>query len=334
MDLARRVVLATVILPWRRREPRTLGVGVALLAIVAAIGAGLVESVKDTAKTLAARTMTWGTEFGRGHLPSRTPASRQKCCALHPGGSTGRGSGRLANQIHSSIPEPRSRSGLQRAPSSGAQCRPYVEAGGSSDVWRQREAAEAIGREWLKQSGTGLLIWGEVAGRDKVLRINFLLSEGETTKRPKESYTLSESLELSPDFNEDLGVVVVARAGASLVRLASNTEGLVPDLLEEIYPRLTAIGANPVVAQSKASCDWKLTIAVAQMVLGDGKRDNNRLLEAIATSRSLVVDDRCAVDRDAVAAANFFLGSSLRMLGDRESGTARFEEAITAFVRP
>jgi tetratricopeptide (TPR) repeat protein len=115
-----------------------------------------------------------------------------------------------------------------------------------------------------------------------------------------------------------------------LVRL-SPSEDLVPDLLEEIYPRLTAIGASPVVAQSKASCEWKLTMAVAQIGLGLGKSDDTRWLDAVDILRSLIADDRCAANREAVARANLLLGGSLQMLADRDSGTARLEEAITVY---
>ena len=59
--------------PWRRRETKKYGVGVVVLAIVAAIGAGLADSIKDGVKSLASRTMTWGQTWIEEIFPPELP---------------------------------------------------------------------------------------------------------------------------------------------------------------------------------------------------------------------------------------------------------------------
>ena len=338
-----------------RKKAKRFGAGVALSAIVMAvlmaIGGGMVEGVKDTAKSLVTQTVTWGQRWVEEIFPPAIPqADSNAALSILLAQLEGDHDGSQTTHVRVSVDrildlsDKRSQIQLLRTDR-------ILRRGPSSDVRDQRNFAESVGREWLKRSGAGLLIWGEVGGRDKVLRLNFLLGEGETKKRLRESFTLSQQLELSPDFSEDLALVIVARAVATLARFASNSEGLVPDVLEQVYPRLSAIGANPAVAQSQASCELRLTIAVVLMLLGDGKGDSDRLTEAIATSRRLIADDRCLADRSNVASANFVRAYSLYALdahetgtanqdclcdfwgmpGFRPSGSARLEEAITAF---
>jgi tetratricopeptide (TPR) repeat protein len=314
----------------RRITKWLLGGVVALLgAIALAIYQGLLGGITDATKPLASRTVNSVLNWVDDTFPPRLPqADKNAALAILMAQLEGDGDGSQSRYVHQSLVRALDLTGKGRQ-IQVLEAGRMLKLGTARDLWRQREAAEVMGRAWLKQSGAGLLIWGEVAGRDKVLRINFLPSEGKTAIRTNESYLLTDRFELSSDFGEDLGIVIVARVAAPLARALVYNQ-LIPDLLEEIYPRLTAISANPAVAQSKASCDLKLTSAMVLMVLGDVRDHTDQVNQAIAISQSLIANDRCAVNRHTVATANVVLASSLLVLGKRERGTARLEEAITA----
>lgn len=303
---------------------------VALLAILAAVGTGILASVQDTTKSLFDRTTNWAQNWLGDIFPAELPqADKDAALSILVAHLYGDQDGSQTDHLRKSLHHALDLTGTGRQVQVIGTDR-VLKHHVSNDLRRQRESAEAIGREWLKQSGAELLIWGEVAGRDKVLRINFLPSDGEIStrqiwgelgkaRRLAESYTFSDRLVLSADFTEDLGFVIVSRGVAILARRASNGGSVAPDLLREIYPRLIAIGTNPVVVQSRASCDWKFTIAVVMMTLSEQKDEANRLNEAITNLRSLIADAQCAVDRDTVAAASFVLGHSLSLRADREN---------------
>jgi hypothetical protein len=179
---------------------KKFGASVVLVAIVAAIGAGLVESIKDTAKSLASGTLTWGRNWIEDTFPPQFPqADKNAAISILVAHLEGDLDGSQTSHLSDSLSRALDLSDKGRQVQV-LTARRTLKRGTSGDLWRQREAAESMGREWLKQSGADLLVWGEVARKDKVLRINFLSSQSEMAKRPKENYALSDRLELSPDF--------------------------------------------------------------------------------------------------------------------------------------
>jgi hypothetical protein len=166
-----------------KKRTRKLQIGVVVLAIAAAIGGGLVESVKDSAKSVASRALSWAQNRIEDLVPPEVPKAREpRALAILVAQLGGDHDGSQTALVHRS---------LRRALDLGDKGRDVqvltvgrvLKLGGSSDVWQQRKEAERVGREWLKRSGAELLIWGNVPG-NKVMHINFLLDEGETT--PKE----------------------------------------------------------------------------------------------------------------------------------------------------
>ena len=120
-----------------------------------------------------------------------------------------------------------------------------LRRGDSSDVYQQRQIAEAKGRKWLAASGADVLVWGYMVADYN--RIFFLPSEGAVKRQPRESYS-DPGFYFQKDFNEDLGDAIAAR----MVAAASPAfEGgkFVADLLDKIYPRLEALAANKVIAE-------------------------------------------------------------------------------------
>jgi hypothetical protein len=157
-------------------ETRTkkFGLGV-LVAIVAAIGVGLTDTIREEVKSLASRARTLGQAWIEEVFPPELPkAEKNAALSILVAQLEGDEDSSQTKHLRASL-----RCALDLG-GKGQQIQVLdagrtLKQGASSDVWRQREATEARGREWLKRSGAGLLIWGEVAGRDKVLRINFLL---------------------------------------------------------------------------------------------------------------------------------------------------------------
>ena len=172
-----------------------------------------------------------------------------------------------------------------------------LRRGSSSDVYQQRIDAEATGREWLRQAGADVLIWGDVAEKGKALRVFFLLREGSPTRQLSESYVIGPNIALSKDFNEDLGYVIAGQVVAA-VSPAYETGKFVADLLDEIYPRLGALAANKVISESPAFCEVKFAIGDVSGVLGKQRGNNNELLKAIGTYRDLIASGRCVTDQN------------------------------------
>jgi hypothetical protein len=72
-----------------------------------------------------------------------------------------------------------------------------------------RAEAEKEGRHWLKEHPADLLIWGEVAKADQVLRLRFTGSEDQRTADAS-PYKLNDTMILPTNFHDDFAVQLVA----------------------------------------------------------------------------------------------------------------------------
>jgi tetratricopeptide (TPR) repeat protein len=208
-----------------------------------------------------------------------------------------------------------------------------LHRGDSGDEARDHGVAQAEGRRWLKKSGATILIWGEVAAKDKVLRLFFTPNTGELDRTPQESYTLSERLELVKDFQDDLGLVIAAHVTA-LAAPAYETGRFIGDLLDGLYPRLVAIRRQLMqgpVGGTKPACYVTAALAVVAESIGEQRGLNTRLSEAIELFRSLASEKACLDEPFFALTARIHLGNGLAKLGERESGTARLDEAVAVF---
>ena len=84
-------------------------------------------------------------------------------------------------------------------------------------------AAARQGRRWLEQQNADILIWGEVAKADQVLRLRFLSRAVEGDDAAK-GYVFDEALELPPEFGVDFGQVLYMTA-LSAVGPATEMQG-------------------------------------------------------------------------------------------------------------
>ncbi len=105
-------------------------------------------------------------------------------------------------------------------------------------------AAAREGREWLEQQNADILIWGEVAKTDHVLRLRFLsrAAEGDETAK---GYVFDEALELPPEFGVDFGQVLYMTA-LSAVGPATEMQGkYLVDLLRPAAQKVERLLENP-----------------------------------------------------------------------------------------
>ena len=160
---------------------------------------------------------------------------------------------------------------------------PYPETLSISEISERSQAlidAEAMGRKWLKATNADLLIWGEVARSDAVLRLRILAAESESSEA--KGYVLSENLELPTDFGEELGAALEGIVVAS-VTAAYDSGKYVVDILKPAHLRLKSITQNLPTTFTFAS---RGTILHAQAVtaakLGEQQGDNSLLVEGVA----------------------------------------------------
>jgi hypothetical protein len=309
---------------------KKFGIGVAVLAIAGAVGAGLTEVVKEAATSTVRQTISWGQEQIEQVFPSALPqADKNAAFSIFVAKLDGDADGSQTKLVRESL--------RRSFDATDAQHRIEVREigrvlrdGTSGDVLLDRQKAQETGKEWLKQSGAHVLIWGYVADRNKALRIFFVSGEGTVEKRPTETYTLTERFQLSEDFGEDLGLIIAVKA----VALSKSFPlpllfGGPPKETDSYHQRLKAIARQKLVNQTKAGC--QLRAAIGEMLVCSPSLNDSSMVEAIETLNELLGDSRCAADSELVAQAHDLLGFAFLTLGKRESGTARLEQAVTAY---
>jgi len=189
--------------------------------------------------------------------------------------------------------------------------------------------AEATGRKWLKNSGADLLVWGKVAQEDEVLRLRMLASEGGESE--SKGYVLTETLELSIDFAEELGAALEGIIVAS-VSSAYSSGTYVTDILKPAYKRLRNVTQNLPAKFTPISRGSIFNAhAMTALRLGEQLGDNRYLAEAITSYRAALAEwTRERVPYNwAMTQSN--LGIALALLDERERKTARLEEAVIAY---
>jgi len=318
---------------------KKFGIGFAVLALAGAVGAGLTEVVKEAAKSTVRQTISWGQEKIEQIFPSALPQADQNAAfSIFVAKLDEDPDGSQTKLVRESLRRSFDATDAQHR-IEVRQIGRVLREGTSDDVLLSRQKAEETGKEWLKQSGAHVLIWGSVARQDKALRIFFVAGEGTVGKRPNDTYTLTERFQLSEDFGEDLGLIIAVRAVA-LSKL--------PDLIlsggnSDIYPRLKAIAGQRLVSQTKAGC--KLRAALGELQLcsldiplllpGVSLQPLRSLapimIESIETLQGILGDSHCADDSELVIRVHDLLGYALLTLGKEENGTARLEQAVAAY---
>jgi tetratricopeptide (TPR) repeat protein len=191
------------------------------------------------------------------------------------------------------------------------------------------EAAEKKGRDWLTKKHGDVLIWGEVADKNKVLRLRFVTPRDGGAAKP---YSLNEKLELPVDFGSDLGAVLSAQAASAISPIYDRSGEALAALIAPIVAKLKPLAESPPASfpeETRAQL-WN-AYAAGEKRLGEERGDNARLASAIAYyKKALTIWTRDKVPLKWAMTQNN-LGEALRVLGERESGTARLEEAVAAY---
>ena len=175
-----------------------------------------------------------------------------------------------------------------------------------------------------------VLVWGEVAASDKVLRLRFLPQSGEALVPPP--YRLNEVLELPANFNADLGTVLAVQAATSIGPIYERSGEALANVIEPVVAKLRPLAENPPAGfadEDKARL-WE-AFASGEQRLGVERGQNTQLETAIRYYRKVLeVSARERVPLEWAVTQNN-LGTALVSLGQRESGTARLDEAVAAF---
>ncbi len=226
----------------------------------------------------------------------------------------------ILNSLRTQFGEDYAKRGLQILPRGEAL---VAKAG---DLQKVEEPLKTKGREWLVEQNASVLIWGEAAARDELLRLRFLSAEEDGTAKP---YALSEqTLELPQDFGADLGAVLAAQAATAISPVYDRDGEALAALLSPIVAKLKLLAENPPASFAD---ETRVKLWQAYAAGADRLGDNSRLATAIAFFKRVLTArarDKAALDW---AMTQNNLGNALARLGERESGTARLEEAVAAF---
>ncbi|WKW49431.1 tetratricopeptide repeat protein [Rhodomicrobium lacus] len=207
---------------------------------------------------------------------------------------------------------------------------PDVLAIGPGEVGAAEAHAEKRGRDWLKAKNADVLIWGEVAAHDKVLRLRFLAPAGEGGGA--KPYALSSTLELPENFTSELGAALAVQATALIAPIYENAGQVLAGLIAPAVAKLKPLAENPPASFSdEARAQLWHAYATANAKLGEERGDSEKLKTAIAFYlKTLTIWTRERVPLDWATTQNN-LGTALSTLGARESGTGRLDEAVAAY---
>ena len=191
-------------------------------------------------------------------------------------------------------------------------------------------AAEARGRRWLEQEGADLLLWGEVAEEDGLLRVRFLQPEGDGGSAGP--YALNAELELPQDFGEDAAVAIAALAATAILQVRDGSGETLAPLIEAVLERLRPFAENPPASFGSAvRGEFWHAYGAGELYLAQERGDSGRFVLAAAYFRKALEEwPRERVPLEWAKAQNN-LGTALSALGMRESGTELLQAAANAF---
>ena len=87
------------------------------------------------------------------------------------------------------------------------------------------------------------LVWGEVGGRDKLLRLRLLPAEGDGASK---AYALAEqTLELPLDFGGDLGTLFAAQAATAISPVYDRAGEALANLIAPFVARSKPLAEKP-----------------------------------------------------------------------------------------
>ena len=206
-----------------------------------------------------------------------------------------------------------------------------ITADSAADI----QTGHAKAREWLKQSGAQVLIWGKVltANGKSVPNLYWTTAESSNPKKPSDRYVLGEDLRLPPVFQSDLSDILRLLVVTQSSAFNAEEGHFVTDRLRPFIGRVRRL------LEGDAAKNWTAEdIARTKLILGDAldtvgeqSGDNAALGEAIELfKKALDGLTRQQYPLEWAGTQNN-LGNALRTLGQRESGTQHLTEAVAAY---
>ena len=188
---------------------------------------------------------------------------------------------------------------------------------------------EETGRDWLAEQNADILIWGEVARADEVLRLRILppapIAAGAT------SYRLTETLELPESYEADLSDVLYAVALASVAPATEKQGQYLVDLLTPAMGKVERLLTTPPsTLAGRQLAVIQVSFGNAAVALGEQSGVESWLEKAVSAYQSALSEFTREKFPEDWAMTQNNLGIALRALGEREEGTARLEEAVEA----
>jgi tetratricopeptide (TPR) repeat protein len=195
-------------------------------------------------------------------------------------------------------------------------------------------AGSARARQYLKESGAEVLIWGTVldAGGSKVPKLYWTNASGIATKESG-NYPFPADLSLPPalakDLNELLKLLVLTQ-GTAFYRQEGH---FIADQLAPFISRARQLlggGAGQVWSPADTA-KIRLILADAQSTLGEQSGQRQPLLDAASNYQLILRSDLRSSAPLEWARVENNLGLALDGLGEDESDTERFKQAVAAY---
>ncbi len=204
--------------------------------------------------------------------------------------------------------------------------------GRMGEVEQSKGAGQA--REYLRESGASVLLWGKMLDRDKRIALLFLTTASTTQEGTgrQVSPEIGSTIRLPDVFWEDLAKVLRL---AIATRWAGFQQGhYVADRLPPFIAavcRLVDSSTGRPGWDDNARGETLILLGMALTTLGEQTGRDEPLRHAVDSYQSALM----ALPRERVplqwAMTQNNLGNALLRLGERESGTARLEEAVAAY---
>jgi tetratricopeptide (TPR) repeat protein len=190
-------------------------------------------------------------------------------------------------------------------------------------------AAAAKGRQWLLERNANVLIWGRIEGGDQLhLRVlNFRSGANE------KHYWLSGQFQTGAELSDGAGEALAMQAAVAIeTRHGSRQSRRLAKILLPLVAKLSGLSENPPAALSSngRAIVWN-AYAEGAVRLGEETGDNGYLSTGIAYfNKALTVWTEESAPQEWARTQNN-LGNALAVLGAREKGTAKLQEAVRAF---
>jgi tetratricopeptide (TPR) repeat protein len=311
-----------------KTKTKKFGVGVVALMALTAIGAGLSDTIKEATKsTVNFVTTKVRNQFERVFPPTLPQADKNAVLSILVARLAGDdGSGSQTERVRISLPHAFGKNvGIQFLETDR-----QLKRGVSGDDLRDRATAESEGRRWLKDNGSDILVWGEIAAKDKVYRLRFIQNAARANEPLRVSYLLNDSLELAKDFQDDVALVAATQVTSLAAPIFSKKKNLLDPLLDDLYMRLAAMHRRADQAsEARTRCQVSARLAAVAQTIGDLRSDVGKLTEAVEIYRTALT--ACAQDREFVPSTKNDLGYALHTLARATMDAARFEEAVAIY---